>query len=307
MKAVGKVVSLNTAIVLLVLLAAIWAWPGQVSADQNKIQVVVSIAPQKYFVQEIGGEFVDVAVLLPPGASPHGFEPKSSQMVELGQAQLYMAIGVGYEKTLLPRLQSMHPDLEIVHTDKGIKKMPMLEQAQQEQGHEQEDQQAGLDPHVWLAPDLVLIQAQNIYQALAEAMPEKKADLQENLLDLQQEILQLHQEILAALQGISPGSKFMVLHPAWGYFARTYGLVQVPIEVEGKEPKARHLRELIEQAKQEGIRAVFVSPQFSESSARTIADSISGEIVSIDPLGRNWKQNMLKVADKLQEAMQDKP
>jgi zinc transport system substrate-binding protein len=274
---------------------------------------VVSIAPQKYFVQEIGGEYVDVAVLLPPGASPHGFEPKSSQMVELGQASLYMAIGVEYEKSLLPRLQSMHPELKIVHTAKGIKKIPMQGDGKgsRDEGHDHGQEHGGshghegLDPHVWLAPDLALIQAQNIYQALAGALPEHKPELQENLIDLQQEILQLHQEILAALQGIRPGSKFMVLHPAWGYFARTYGLIQVPVHVEGKKPKARHLKELIDLAEQEDIRIVFVSPQFSEKSARTIAEAISGEIVSIDPLAWDWKQNMREVAEKFRQAMQD--
>ncbi|MFP4630331.1 MAG: metal ABC transporter solute-binding protein, Zn/Mn family [Desulfohalobiaceae bacterium] len=306
----------RAAIALLVLGAGVvllGLWPRQASAEQERLQVVVSIPPQKYFVQQIGGEYVDVSVLLPPGASPHGFEPKSSQMAELGQAQLYLAIGVEYEKNLLPKLESMHPELEIVHTEQGIRQIPMQGDGNgsgnhsHDHKHEHEDShdQEGRDPHVWLAPDLALIQAQNIYQALAGALPEKKPELQENLIGLQQEILELHQEIMTALQDVEPGSKFMVLHPAWAYFARTYGLVQIPIELEGKEPKARHLKELIDLAREEGIQVVFVSPQFSESSARQIADSISGEILSIDPLAQDWMQNMQEVADKFRQAVQD--
>ncbi len=297
--------------------------PQTLSAGQEQLQAVVSIAPQEYFVERIGGEHVDVLVLLPPGASPHSFEPRSSQMVRLGEAHVYFAIGVEYEKTLLPRLKSMHSELDIIHTDHGIQKISMAghEHSQDcshehdndksgayDHGHEAEDNghkhdQEGLDPHVWLSPDLVMMQAYNIYEALVRARPEQKHIFQENLVDFLEEILVLDQEIKGILSHVDPGAKFMVFHPAWGYFARNYGLVQVPIEVEGKEPKAGDLQELIDTAKKEDIKIVFVSPQFSKKSAQTIADAIDGETVAIDPLDRNWKQNMLEVADKFSQAL----
>lgn len=290
--------------------------PQELTADQGRLDVVVSIAPQKYFVQKIGAEHVNISVLLPPGASPHSFEPKSSQMVKLGQSQLYMAIGVEFEQTLLSRLKSMHPELKIVHTDHGIHKITMTahlhahehedqdhdqhqSHGQDNHAHYQTDQDhAGLDPHIWLSPDLVMIQACNIYQALVQALPEAKPVFQENLIQFLQEILYLDQEIKSILDRVQPGSKFMVFHPSWGYFARNYGLIQLAVEVEGKEPKAKDLKELIHLARQEHINVVFVSPQFSAKSAQTIAEAINAETVSVDPLARDWKKNMLQVADK---------
>ncbi len=285
-------------------------WPAMVSASGKvNLDIMVSIAPQKYFVDRIGGEMTDTTVLLPPGANPHTFEPKPSQIMALGQADLYLAIGVEYENTLLPRIKSTHPDLNIVHLDRGIKKISMLQDFDHAHDHvhghhnSHDHGHEGLDPHVWLSPDLAMIIADNVYRALRDAMPGAKAEFKDNYLSFIRELLELDQEIKSVFSGVSPGSKFMVFHPAWGYFARAYGLVQVPVEVEGREPRSADLKELIDTARAEDIKVVFVSPQFSKRSARTIADSINGETVSIDPLAENWKENMLTVAEKFRKAM----
>jgi zinc transport system substrate-binding protein len=282
---------------------------------QDRIDVVVSIPPQKYFVEQIGGEYVNVSVMLPPGASPHSFEPRPSQMVELGSAHLYMAIGVEYEKALLPGIKSMHEGLRIIHTDRSISKISMSpgshfqahhqshEHSPENHGHEQENHRhEGLDPHVWLSPDTVRVMAGNIYQALAEVRPEHKDYFQDNYINFHQELLQLDQDIKGILSQVEPGTKFMVFHPAWGYFARSYELVQVPIEVRGKEPGPADLKQLIDTALRENIKVVFVSPQFSERSAKVIAQSIEGQTVFIDPLAREWKDNMLIAAEKFRQA-----
>ncbi len=308
--------------------------PGQASADQDRIQAMVSIAPQKYFAERIGGEMIDTTVLLPPGANPHTFEPKPSQIRKMGQADLYMAIGVEYENALLPRIKSTHPDLDIVHLDRGIQKISMLQDcghghdhdhdhhSEHNHGHDHENNHhnghnhehdhhnghdhghEGLDPHVWLSPDLAMIIADNVYRALSEAMPQAETEFKENYLSFIRELLELDQEIKSIFNDVPPGNKFMVFHPAWGYFARAYGLVQVPVEVEGREPRSADLKELIDTAREENIKVVFVSPQFSKRSAETIADSIDGETVSIDPLAENWKENMLTVAEKFRKAME---
>ncbi len=275
-------------------------WPAIVSASgKDKLDIMVSIAPQKYFVDRIGGEMADTTVLLPPGANPHTFEPKPSQIRALGQADLYLAIGVEYENTLLPKIKSTHPDLNIVHLDRGIQKISMLQDCDHVHDHGHE----GLDPHVWLSPDLAMIIADNVYRALTDAMPGAESEFRNNYLTFIRELLELDQKIKSVFSDVSPGSRFMVFHPAWGYFARAYGLVQVPVEVEGREPRSADLKELIDTARAEGIKVVFVSPQFSKRSARTIADSIDGETISIDPLAENWKDNMLTVAEKFRKAM----
>lgn len=288
----------------------------------QKLNVIVSIPPQKYFVEKIGGEKVNVSVMLPPGASPHSFEPKPAQMVDLGKADIYMAIGVEYEKALLPRISSMHQDLQVVHTDKGINKIPMTPHShghdhghnhEHEHGHDHGHEHGhnhghdcksnGRDPHVWLSPDLVMVQASNIYQALVQTSPEDKEYFQDNYISFINELVSLDQEIKSILSEIRPGTKFMVFHPAWGYFARAYGLIQLPVEVEGKEPKAADLKHLIDTAVHKHIKIVFVSPQFSKRSAQIIADSIGGKTLSINPLAENWMENMVEVAHKFKEAL----
>lgn len=290
--------------ILIFTLACFWgsfALPGY-AAEPGKINVMVSIPPQKYFVEKIGGKYVNVSILLPPGSSPHSFEPKPSRMLEIGNADIYMAIGVEYEKSLLPRIESMHPGLEIIYTDHGIKKISMAKHGH-DQRHGHDHHQHGEDPHVWLSPDLAMILADNIYRALARSAPQHKSRLQENYINLIRELLALDQGIKDIFSGIEPGTKFMVFHPAWGYFARSYGLIQIPIEVEGKEPKPADLRQLIDTARHENIRVVFVSPQFSRRSAQVIAESIDGITISINPLAEDWDENMRTVAEKFQHAL----
>lgn len=307
---------------VLMLLSFFFLFPTQ--AFSHQLNIIVSIPPQKYFVEKIGGEKVNTSIMLPPGASPHSFEPRPAQMVELGKANIYMAIGVEYEKAMLPRIKSMHPDLIIIHTDKGISKISMMRHHHEhyhnhghvkhnrvnEHGHGHNHDHHGHncagnghDPHVWLSPDLVMIQASNIYHALAQVSPENKSYFQENYVSFINELVSLDQEIKSIFSKIRPGTKFMVFHPAWGYFARAYGLIQVPVEVEGKEPKAADLKHLIDTALHENIKVVFVSPQFSQRSAQTIADSIDGLTLSINPLAENWKENMVTVANKFKAAL----
>jgi zinc transport system substrate-binding protein len=277
-------------------------------AFENQINIMVSIPPQKYFVEKIGGEYVNVSVLLPPETSPHFFEPKPARMIELGKADMYMAIGVEYEKHLLPRIRSMHPGLSIIQTDHGIKKIFMESHGHAHDhspgdSHEHEhEHHGGKDPHIWLSPELVMIQAENIYNALASAFPESKKYFQDNYNSFTRELQDLDEEIRNIFSQMNPGTKFMVFHPAWGYFAKAYDLIQVPVEMEGKEPRAADLKHLIDTARDENIKVVFVSPQFSRRSAQVIAESIGGEIVSIDPLAEDWKQNMRKMAEKFRLA-----
>ena len=290
----------------LVCITGIYLLPGTGYAFEDRINIMVSIPPQKYFVEKIGGEYVNVSVLLPPGTSPHFFEPKPARMIELGKADMYMAIGVEYEKHLLPRIRSMHPGLSIIHTDHGIKKISMGSRSHAhppDDNHEHEhDHHAGRDPHIWLSPELVMVQAENIYNALAAAFPESKKHFQDNYISFTKELQELDEEIRDIFSQMNPGTKFMVFHPAWGYFAKAYDLVQMPVEMEGKEPRAADLKHLIDTARDENIKVVFVSPQFSKRSAQVIAESIGGETVSIDPLAEDWKQNMRKMVDKFRLA-----
>jgi zinc transport system substrate-binding protein len=268
----------------------------------------VSIVPQKYFVERIGGDLVNVAVMVPPGANYHAYEPTPAQMRALAQARAYFALGVEFEKAWLPRISATNPDLMIVHTDSGIEKIPMVAHHHHAGGHDHGHGHGpghlhhGLDTHIWLAPDLVRVQAGHILNALRDLDPANASVYEQNHAQFMTDIDILDsdlRQILAEKQGMA----FMVFHPSWGYFAKAYGLEQIPVEVEGKEPKARDLKHLIALAKERGITVVFVSPQFSTRSAEMIASSINGQVISIDPLAEDWLGNMRIVAEKFRAAV----
>ena len=270
---------------------------GSVRAE-DKLPVFVSLAPQKYFVQQIGGALLDVEVMIPAGADPHVFEPKPRQMVALSKARLYFAIGIQpFENAWLKRIASSNPAMVVVHTDRGIQKIPMISSPHAE------DQHAGeLDPHIWLSPPLVIKQAQTILNALVEVDPANRAVYEANCRDFVSELIALDSDLKNIFAG-KQGFQFMVLHPAWGYFANTYGLKQVPVEIEGKDPKPAQLKELIEHAKQSQIKIIFAQPQFSSKSAQLVAREIGGQVVFADPLAADWSDNLREVAEKLKSAL----
>jgi len=275
------------------------------------IPVFVSILPQKYFVEKIGKELVDVSVMVPPGANPHIYEPKPNQMVRLSKAKIYFAIGITFEDAWLHKFASVNPKMRVVRSEAGIEKIhmqshPIDERPEDEAGHaakaEHKDEHGTMDPHVWLSPQEVKIIAKNILGALVEADPANSAAYQENHLRFLEEIEALDSELRNIFSG-KKGMKFMVYHPSWGYFARAYGLEQVPIEIEGKEPKPGQLKKIIELARKEGIKVIFVQPQFSVKSAETVAKAIGGQAVFADPLSFDWAKNLREQSEKFKAAL----
>ena len=252
---------------------------------EGKIRIMVSILPQAYFVKRIGGDKVEVTVMVPPGANPATYEPTASQMKALVQAKMYVRIRVPFEYAWMDRIAAANRHMLIVDSTKGIKRI--------------ED-----NPHIWLSPRLVKIQAENIYQGLAQVDPANKDFYAQNKEEFLRELDILDREIAETLTGVK-GRKFMVFHPSWTYFARDYGLEQIPIEIEGKEPSAAELARLIEMAKTNGIKVIFVQPQFSSKSAEAIAQQIGGKVVSIDPLAGDWANNLRNVAQTFAQALSE--
>jgi zinc transport system substrate-binding protein len=277
-------------------------------AEAAVMKVFVSIAPQKTFIQKIGGDRVDVSVLVPPGASPHQFEPKPRQMAELAQTSVYFAIGVELEKVWLKKIAAANPKLLIVPTDDGIAKIASVEQDHQGEppsatpgsSHvpgKSDPREAAPDPHVWLSPPLVKLQAGRIRDGLTAADPSHGPYYAVRCAAFLQEIDALDRELKTLFAG-RKGAPFMVLHPSWGYFAAAYGLEQVPIEIEGKEPKPAQLQRLIRFAREHRIDVIFVQPQFSAKSAELLAREIGGRIVVADPMAENWAANLRDVGRK---------
>lgn len=290
---------------------ALGSLAGTVSAA-SPMKVFVSILPQKFFVEQIGGDRVAVSVMVAPGAGPHTYEPKPRQMAALADAAAYFAVGAPFEDAWLPRITAANPALRVVHTDRRIDKIPMPAHHDHDpEGHpsasasppvgKDHDHGEGLDPHVWLAPPLVLIQGRAILEALQTIDPAHGDAYQANFEAFRARLEGLDAHLRSLFAG-RPGARFMVFHPAWGYFAQAYGLVQVPIEIEGKDPKPAQLQELIDYAKARDIRVVFVQPQFSGKSAAMVAREIGGRVVAADPLAEDWEGNLRGVAAAFREA-----
>ncbi len=269
----------------------------------ERVPVFVSIAPQSYFVQQIGKELVDVHVLVEPGADPHTYEPKPQQMVALSKAVLYFAIGIEFETAKLAKITAVNPRMHVVHTDHGVMKLPM-----DAHGHhnmkdkrEEDHHQGSLDPHIWLSPPLVMLQARSILTALQAVDPAHRSTYEANYRAFILDVVDLDAQLRAIFDGLK-GSPFMVFHPSWGTFAHTYGLNQVPIEIEGKSPKPAQLKELIERARSNRIKMVFVQPQFSSKSAEQISKAIGGRVAVVDPLAQDWANNLRRVAEEFKNA-----
>jgi zinc transport system substrate-binding protein len=261
----------------------------------EQLHVMVSIAPQKYFVERIGNGYVTVNVMVPPGAEPHTFEPKPAQLKALSHSSAYMRIRIDFESAWMDKIEAANPKMLVVDTTQGIKRMPMTAGYQEEGEQTHTDKGENFDPHIWLSPPLVKVQAQTIANALVQLDAKHKQVYQANLERFLAEIDTLDADIRKALQGAN--RKFIVFHPSWGYFARDYGLEMIPIQVGGQEPSAAELGALITKAKKEGIKVVFAEPEFSTQSADTIAREIGGEVLLLNPLSPDWLNNLRTVAN----------
>jgi zinc transport system substrate-binding protein len=284
---------------------------GQGYPSEASLTVFVSILPQKQIVQRIGQDRVDVQVMVPAGANPHAYEPRPGQMAALTRARIYFSIGVAFEDIWLARFSDINRNMTVVATDRGIKKLPMTagHHHAEDHGHKHGRKQDpyAFDPHIWLSPPLIKKMAHTIRDALSAADPAQTALYDRHYATYLHELDELDRQIRQALISVQ-GKQFMVFHPSWGYFAQEYGLIQVPVEIEGKEPKPAQLQKLIQDAKASNIEVVFVQPQFSPRSAKMIADAIGGRIFTADPLAPDLAKHLLELTSAIKSAVpEDRP
>jgi len=255
-----------------------------------KLSIVVSIVPEKTFVEAIGGNNVDVSVMVKPGSSPHTYEPKPAEMKKIVSAEIYMPIGVEFEHIWLPRFQDLNSKLRFADISKGIKRYPMDEK--------NSAQAKNLDPHIWTAPSNVMIMAKNILEVLTKYDPEHKEEYEANYKKFIADINAVDKQISKILKPLK-GSVFMVFHPSWGYFARQYGLKQIAAEIAGKNPKPRDLISLVRQARQAKVKAVFTQPETPDTMVKVLSDELKVPVVKISPMAPDWSENLLKFAQAI--------
>ena len=269
------------------------ATAGGLAADEKPLAVFVSIQPQAYFVERIGGGRVRPQVLVRPGESPATYALTPKRLAALAKAKVLFRIGVPFEDALVPRIARIMPGLHVVDTRQGIR-LRKMEARHHSHG--------GLDPHIWLSPVLVQRQAKTIFEALVRLDPKGQAGYLANYRAFVRDLDALHRRITRVLAPLR-GKKLFVYHPAYGYFAETYGLIQVPVQIEGKEPTAKELARLIGMAKAQDVKVVFVQPQFSTERAEAIASAIGGAVVALDPLAKDYIRNLEEMAAKVEQAL----
>lgn len=265
------------------------------------VNVVVSIVPQETFVQKIGGEKVHVTTMVQPGSNPHSYEPKPSQMRQLSKADVYFPIGIEFEKAWLKKFAQHNKKMEFIDITKGVEYLEMQKHHHHHDTHHHEEKSHNkkYDPHIWTSPANVKILASNIYSALVKEDSDNKSYYKKNYESFLQEIEATDLKIKDIFKDLPKHSKFMVFHPSWGYFAKNYGLVQFPVEVEGKKPKPKTLTKIIKEAKKEKVRVIFAQKELSGDSARTIANELGIKVVKVSPLSKQWSANLINVAGEI--------
>lgn len=294
------------------------------------LRVFASVLPIQTFVAKVGGEHVDARAMVRPGFNPHTYDPTPQQIATLSGAVLYVRTGVPFEAAWMERIRSANPAMQVMDAREGIELREMEAHDHEEHGHGEHGHEAHADghghkdelhhesdndyhahagegaleqdPHVWTNPVLVTHMVGRIRDELSKLAPDHATDFTRNHDTFVAELNALDTELHTLLDPL-PNRKFMVFHPAWGYFADSYGLTQVSIEHEGKEPGAHGLAALIDQAKQEKIKVVFVQPQFDKRQARQVAQAIGGGVVSVDPLAADYVDNLRRVGHQFAQAL----
>jgi len=257
------------------------------------INTVVSILPQKTFLKAIGGDHVNITVMVKPGSSPHTYEPKPSQMIDISKADIYLSIDVEFEKTWLPKFTNQNKNMQVFDVSKSITKKSISRHSHSKQPNKHKE---SLDPHIWTNTSNVKIIAKNILDALILVDKDNKNYYTNNYNNFIKKINKTKQTILTILKDIKPNSKFMVFHPAWQYFANEFNLVQMAIEIDGKSPKPKELIYILKEAKEENIKAIFTAPEFSTKTAKLLAKQLNIKVIPVSPLNPKWSKNLINLA-----------
>jgi zinc transport system substrate-binding protein len=268
------------------------------------LEVIAGVPPVAYLVERIGGEHVTVEVLMHPGQDPHTYEPTPKQIRSFARAKLFFKAGMPFEVRLIDKIRSAHENITIVDTTAGIKKRLAVPQEGHEHGERADEHhaEADYDPHVWLSPLNLKIQADNIAAALEKADGPNAAEYRTNVKRLQADLDALDAKIAARMKSLA-GRTLFVFHPAFGYFTDRYGLKQEAIQAGGKQPSLMQLQKLIHEARSTKAKVVFVQPQFDPRSAAAVAEAIGGKAIPLNDMSKDVLANLEEIAQKVEAGM----
>ncbi|MEN2997594.1 MAG: zinc ABC transporter substrate-binding protein [Brevinematia bacterium] len=259
----------------------------------EKRVIFTTILPQKWLVDGIVSNKFEVLVIVERGRDPHTFEVSPSLVKKVGKAEVFFSLGLGdSEENLIRKVRKSFPKVRVVDMSEGLSKLALSEKHFGKEHH----YYSGLyDPHVWLSPLNMIVMASNILKVVVGLDPQNRDFYEENYRNTVKKLKELHEEIGKILYDLR-GRKFLVFHSAFKYFEKEYGVVEIALEREGKDPSPRELVKILKVVKEEGIKVVFVQPGFSRKSAEVLAKEIRGTVVEINPLEYDYLENMRRIA-----------
>ncbi|MDO7253643.1 metal ABC transporter solute-binding protein, Zn/Mn family [Helicobacter cappadocius] len=257
----------------------------------EKINVVVSVIPQIYFVKKIGGDYVNVNAMVPDGRSPETYEPLPSEMKIIKKAQIYLGVGMEFEKIWSERFKGANPNLTIIDLSKGLNLREFTH------SHDDSSHHHGkYDPHIWLSVALAKDEAKKICEALSKLDPLNASTYNANLQNFLKEINHIDESIKAIFAAPDAQKAFLVYHPAFGYLASEYGLDEIALEADGKSPKMKKMMALAQIVKQKNIQVVYIQPQFAKKRVLALANDLKLRVLELNPLAEDWEKNILYIA-----------
>lgn len=266
----------------------------------DKLVIAVSVAPYASILQAVGGDEVETVVMIPAGANPHTYEPRPDVLKRFAKAQIYFSDGSGMDKAWLPRFKGVNKNIKIVDISERISWMQEIDH---DHHHGEHGGHPEVDPHIWTSPKQVATVAFNMRRALSQLRPKKDDYFVMNYTLLVRKLDRVESKLNAAVRSMPKDSRaFIVFHPSYGYLARDYGLTQYTVEVNGKEPKPKDLKKLVEEGKKHNVHLVFVQPQFSTRATETIAKELNAKVQTTDPLSFDYISNIKVFIESIKEA-----
>lgn len=274
-------------------------------ASKIKPIVAVSILPHSYFLERIGGDSIQSLVLVGPGQNPHSYEPSPKQMQDLSKASAWIYSNTDFEVSLKPKIASLYPSLLLVDGTEGVQFRQLEEHHDEgeEASADTEHHETERDLHTWLGRENAKIFARHVRDTLTKILPENKDLYESRYQELINEIDEVFNKLDKDLAPLK-GTKVFVFHPSFGYFFDEFGIQQEAIETGGKEPSAQTLAKIIEEAKADQVKVIFVQAQFPTTAAKSVADSLGAQVVPLDPLAKDWMGNIKLMGEALKKTLQ---
>jgi zinc transport system substrate-binding protein len=277
-------------IILLITTSIIYYINSQKNSEKlndGKIGVGVSIGPEVEFVKAVGGDKVDVTLMMPPSADPHSYEPLPNQLSQVSNAKMYAEIGTSleFETNYMDNIKAANPNMLIVNTSKGINLIP----------NSAESEANTVDPHVWVDPKNAEIMVNNIYDGLVEVDPGDKEYFTKNRDNYIQQIKELDSNTTKLLKSKN-GSYILIYHPSFGYYAKDYNMTQIGAMINDEEPSPQRIAMMIDIAKKYNIKTLYSEPQYNLNFMESIASQAGARVVTVNDLDENYLENMAKIA-----------